>query len=362
MNRKIKSVLVSWEAHMANVQTYFEKFHDEIKLDDENKILREKRDILIDKLKKKLKDDFDEPPCFTHFNKGGYAMGLGVKPLDSDYDIDVGLEFEIKIDDYPDPVDVKEWVYNALNGHTDKVTIKKPCVTVQYHINKEPVYHVDFAVYGKDGITANLFLARGKPTSPSDERKWEFDDPKGLMKIIQNKFSDENDRKQFRRIIRYLKRWKDYKFSSDGYSAPIGIGLTVCAYSWLGISKKLIDPVAQSYEYNDLDSISQLVKKMISNFNIVSIEDDKTLYRLEIPLPVQPFNDLFKKMTDVQMTDFKKKLESLRDSLDNAQAEIDPVEACKELKKQFGDDFPIPDIKETGQKRGPSIISSSSAG
>ncbi len=38
---------------MAEIQRYLETFHTEIKLDDENAILREKRKILIDKIRRR---------------------------------------------------------------------------------------------------------------------------------------------------------------------------------------------------------------------------------------------------------------------------------------------------------------------
>ncbi len=346
---------------MASLQPYFEEFHDEIKMDDENDILREKRDILIDKLENGLKEKFADPPKFSQFNKGGYAMSLGVKPLDSDYDIDVGLEFEINKNDYPDPVVVKQWVYDALYGHTDDVKIKTPCVTVQYHINKEPCYHVDFAVYAGDGYSSNIYLARGKQASTVQERKWEIDDPKGLIKVVRERFSDEDDRAQFRRVIRSLKRWKDVKFSPDGHEAPIGIGLTVSGYRWFSIAKTFLDPVKLTYAYNDLDATLNLLNTMLSQFHVVTEKDGRTLYRLNVQLPVQPYNDLFSKMTDVQMTNFKDRLENLRDAMTEACDETDPREACKILRKEFGDDFPVPEIEKTAQRRGPAIISSSSA-
>lgn len=346
---------------MAILQPYFEKFHDEIKMEDENDLLREKRDILIEKLKEKLKEKFADPPTFTNFNKGGYSMSLGVKPLEGDYDIDVGLEFDVNKNDYPNPVIVKEWVFDALLGHTDNVIIKKPCVTVQYHLNKEPLYHVDFAIYASDGYSTNMYLARGKPTSEESDKKWEIDDPKGLIKVIREKFTDESDRLQFRRVIRSLKRWKDVNFSPKGQEAPIGIGLTVCGYNWFSISKPILDPVKMSYGYNDLDATINLVNTMLSHFLIVKNNGGRVLYRLNSQLPVQPYNDLFVKMTDIHMTNFKEKLESLRDAMVDARDETDPHEACKILEKEFGDDFPIPEIEETAQKRGPAIISSSSA-
>ena len=65
---------------MAALQTYFEKFHDAIKMDDENGILRDKRDILLTKLQDRLQEICDKTlPAFVEFNKGGYEMGFGHK-------------------------------------------------------------------------------------------------------------------------------------------------------------------------------------------------------------------------------------------------------------------------------------------
>lgn len=91
---------------MANLQSYFNSFHDAIKLDyDDNKELRDKRDELLEILKANMPSDAGS---FEIFHQGSYAMYTGVKPLDDgDYDIDVGLLFNISKDDYPNPVTVK---------------------------------------------------------------------------------------------------------------------------------------------------------------------------------------------------------------------------------------------------------------
>ena len=63
--------------------------------------------------------------------------------------------------------------------------------------------------------------------------------------------------------------------------------------------------------------------------------------------PVAPWNDLFGKCTLIQMDDFKQKLEKLRDSLKDAMDQADTHEACKILRNQFGDDFPVPEKENT---------------
>ncbi|ABQ26398.1 nucleotidyltransferase domain-containing protein [Geotalea uraniireducens] len=343
---------------MADVQKYFETFHDAIKLKkfDENQILREKRDIVLDKLKSRLKTIFeekDEPvPTYQTFDQGSYKMGTGIIPLDSDYDIDVGVSFNVSKDNYLDPVEVKEWVYDALNGHTKKVDMRRPCVTVFYQKGDEPVYHVDLAVYSDESCNSDgkKYLAKGKLNSSDDNKCWEISEPQKLADTVGDKHAGD-DKKQFVMVIRYLKRWKDYNFSSNGNAAPIGIGLTIAAYNWFTPNKTLMDIVASTYKYNDLQATRGVVNGMLNNFGD----------RLRVYLPVEPYSELFEKMTDNQMATLKEKLGSLLEALDSAASEVDPVKACETLKKVFGDDFPVPEKPDTGEKKSRAISTASAS-
>ena len=51
------------------------------------------------------------------------------------------------------------------------------------------------------------------------------------------------------------------------------------------------------------------------------------------------------------MKSFKEKLQTLLENLQKARDEVDPVEGCKILAIEFGDDFPIPEESVTAQKR-----------
>jgi len=345
---------------MANVQKYFEEFHDNIKLKDteENQDLRDKRDIILNRLKNKITSDAAK---YETFNQGSYAMGTGVKPVDGEYDIDVGIKFDISKDDYPDPVVVKNWVFEAVKDHTSNVSMRRPCVTVTYIKNSEPEFHVDLAIYAANNSDGKLYLAKGKLNSNDENKIWEVSDPEELIKKIRDNYTDADDRKQFRRVIRYLKRWKSVKFSTDGNSAPVGIGLTVAAYYYLSISKQY-DYSSGKNKYDDQNALKTLVQSLISKFQqVYRAEDNKWVERLCIELPTEPNNDIFIKMTDNQMSEFKTKLEELKTALQDAQDEADVHEACKILKGVFGDDFPVPPKDETGQKKSQAFISSSAS-
>ncbi|RKH52689.1 nucleotidyltransferase [Corallococcus sp. AB050B] len=349
---------------MANIQKQIEQFDDNIRLKrfDENKMLREKRDAILNRLREKfaaLRKEGKDIPTFDTFNQGSYQMGTGIQPADGDYDIDVGVRFNCVSTKYPNPVTLKITVADALEGHTEIGTdIRRSCVTVYYKLNGEQAYHVDLAVYTYDDPESpdrKLFLAKGKRNAAEKDRSWEESDPIGLGTWIENRFPVTEDEQQFLRVIRALKRWKTEKFKKDGNNAPSGIGLTVAAGMWF--SPLLTrDEFAKKTTFDDLGAMRSFVGLLINKFHTVgSKEDGSALYRLSIKIPVAPGKDIFMRMTDGQMTTFRERLTQLRDRLEEVAKESDPVEACKLMRKEFGEEFPVPDKDETGEPRGRAI-------
>lgn len=356
---------------MANVQKQIEQYDDKIRLTrfDENAVLVRRRDAVLEKLRAQFdakRKEGKKPPTFQPFNQGSYQMATGIDPDEGDYDIDVGLEFNATTSDYPNPVDLKELVYEALKDHTPLGTsVRRSCVTVKYQVDGEQAYHVDLAVYACNHLAASpreLSLAKGKLHSAPAHRSWERSDPKALTAWVETKFSDAEQQRQFLRIIRCLKGWKSYRFSHEGNSAPPGIGLTIAAGHLLSPVVH-VNPVSKKVTCDDRLAMRDLVDKMIAGFRLTpSSERAGTLVeRLAVMLPVVPATDVMARMTDAQMADFRLKLVALRDVLDVVGMEIDPVEACKKMVDQFGARFPVPSKEETGQTRGPAIISSGSS-
>lgn len=348
------------------MQKYLESFHDTIKLGtfEENATLREKRDIIRKRLEDRLPGVFEKYgetcPDFSLYDQGSYELGTGIKPCDGQFDIDQGLYFSVSIDEYPDPVKLKLRVFEALEGHTDEVRMRQPCVTVFYKGNVETAFHVDIAVYadGSKDADRKTRLARGKQYSSEENRYWEVSDQFGLREAIHNHFQ-ENERKQFKRIVRYLKRWKDENFSGDGHAAPRGIALTILAYELL--QWKAQDSL--SGKPDDLQAMRDLIRATLNRFVVPTWDQDeqRIIWRLEAKLPVEPGNDLFEKLTNKQMETFKGEVENLLKSLDEAANKVDPVEACEVMQKVFGADFPVPPKEATARKHSPAIISSSSS-
>jgi len=313
---------------MATLQKEFEDFHNEIKLGtyEENQALRDKRDLLINELTEKLKDEkvpgTDKKLTFTKFDQGSYAMNTGIKPKDDDYDIDVGIIFDVTNDEY-DSNKLKELVFKKLNGqHNRTVAFNTPCITVKYSNG----YHVDVAIYSNND--GDYHIAWGKRNSKN--KQWYKSEPKKLKQWVADVSSNSKHAEQFRRCARYLKNWKAKKFSNDGNAAPVSIGLTIQARNAFNFRCD-----------NDLDALINIVSTMKSEFSS-SFDFESLSFKksIEVELPVKPFKNVYYKMTLNQTDKFYEKLDALLEVLKEAKNEDSDHKASKLLRKVF-DGFPL---------------------
>jgi hypothetical protein len=321
---------------MADLQPQFERFHDQIKLSDENKILREKRDILKENLEKGFENNSDAPKIDKFLLQGSYAIYTGIKPEKGDYDIDVGVLFDCSKEDIG-ALKLKNIVKDALDHSSRKIRLKNPCITVQYFQNGANTYHVDMPVYVKRDDGEGYDLAWGKSSSSEN---WFHSDPEELVTKINDKYTDVEERYQFRRVVKYLKAWKGKKFS---FNVP-SIGLTLAVWDMFSSD---IDNFDDSR--NDLSALKNTISRIHSSFQWTGTDDNgESLYRLKIHLPVVPGNDVFEKLTDKQMTELWTQMGYLLDALSYAENEERSDNACKELEKYFPD-FPAPTYQETAK-------------
>ncbi len=340
---------------MAGLQKQFLEFHNTIKLGtyEENGFLRDKRDLIINQLKTSLKAKKDDgyPQYERSFNQGSYALNTGIKPVRAgDYDIDVGVLLDCHKEDYK-PVELKELVADCIKHNNRTVEVSRSCVTVTYMKDGKPDYHVDLPVYAKSSneYDGTYYLAKGKKGLTEDKRFWQESDPEGMTSLINDLYKDNNiyedngsdQRKQFRRCVRYLKRWRHHK--CVGLHS---IGLTIAAYHWL-------EPDVDTQ--NDGEVLLNLIKTILNNFDYWG--------RLSINLPITPGGDLLKSVNDDDMATIKERLETLRGNLQSAIDEPDAHEASKTLRKIFGDDFPEVDKSDKAKKsiEAPYVSTGSSA-
>lgn len=333
---------------MAQLQTQFRQFHDNIKLGtyEENDTLRTARDEALKALRTGLSTlevarGMNLPTVVDTFGQGSYAMRTGVLPLkDGDYDIDVAVVMApapgAMLDD---PIGLKVLVRDALKAYSTTVRIRQPCVTIE-----REKYHVDLAIY-RQGAFGELELARGKEYSSDANSGWESSDPKGLLKAMQSFYAEEQ-RAQQRRVVRYLKRWRDLQLPNERIP---GIALTLAVMKWFS-------PVSTSRLWgqppieDDLAALLAVVERLQAAFEIklgTNLWDRK--YRLRLNLPVAPYTDVLAQRTERQMLAFYTSLELLKKALGQAQSLVDISDACVVLERLFGPAFPTPTREETSQ-------------
>lgn len=329
---------------MATVQKQFEEFHETIRIDyDSSKPLQEKRDIILDRVRKHLSDK--KRPGFKELLQGSYAFGTGIKPIaDLQYDIDVALRFEISSKDNTAAA-VHGWVYEAVDGHTDEVEDKGPCIRVIYAAKD---YHVDLVAYAweKTNGTEAFHLAHKtngwRPANPPEL----LDYVKRVRKPFEGDTEDAATKTdQFRRVVRDLKRWNDNAIQKESEDKPTGLAMVLlCA-------QHLRPTLTVAGKPDDLRALLLVANAAAGTYG-----------RIVLKKPTPEYDDVMAKLSDKAMNDLKARFGELAKILDKAAKEADPVAACKLLRKVFGDDFPIPVVEETARRTAaPAILTSSSS-
>lgn len=323
------------------LNTQFMKFHEIIRLKSESDVLREKRTILQKDFEKNFPQKMEDLGCtvkksdLIFFDQGSYRQNSCTVIRSENVDRDIAVEFPLDIEDYDDPRKIKNKAKASLERVNRVPKIKEPCITVGYTKAGEEKIHIDFPLYAIHNDCH--YLARGKESS--SEYSWEKCDPRGLNKLFDSWFAGTKG-DQFRRIIRYLKRWKNtiYGESTANDALPPGIALTLTAHKGF-------------YENpdNDLGAFFQVVNTMLDCFTLNS----EGKYSIRENLPVVPYTDVFFKMSETNQDNYYNKLKKLKEALDFALSVTEEYEAAKKLQKFFGDDFPLPNppIKKHGMNK-----------
>jgi hypothetical protein len=301
-----------------NLQKFFQAFHKKIKVDTEE--LRDKRNILVDKIRASLKKA--DRPLPEPLNQGSYIYGVGVVPLgDEEYDIDVGLDFDILSSENSAKA-VRDWVYSAIKDHTDKVANRGPCIRVHYAAG----YHVDLVVYARHSNSVDIEDYR---LAIKDDQ-WKRAEPKKLKKHVadaRKSFENTKDTSgsdQLQRVTRYIKRWNDLEIPGESPDKPFGLATLLLVINHL--PQPVLDSEGTS---DDLNALIQVIR---GANNIIG--------RISLKKPTQEFEDLFGKLSDGAMDEFKQRLTALLSDLEEANAAADEIGATTILRKQFSDDFP----------------------
>jgi len=329
-----------------SLQTQFNKFNETISLswqDEKIKNIREKNDSILEDIKKKFKEE--GYPLIASFKQGSYMTNTTIEPFDKEYDIDVGIV--IDNDKAPEnPVDTKKTLRDVLLTRNFKEPkIKKPCVTAQYFKAGEKSFHLDYPIYKKDKFNT-YYLAVGKEHSSSDDWKWEESDPKGLIEWLNDidSFSSNEAYQQYKRLIRYMKRWRDFCITGTEKKKIYSIGLAIM------IKESFAMSISNDGDINDIIALLNTVKNMKRKY-FTCVDYINKKYDVKVNLPVKPYRDVFDKHGSTVGTLFYNKLEKLQLNIDVVNKEDSLIKKCEILKDNcFGDDFPVPDKEDNGTK------------
>lgn len=323
-----------------SLQAKFTNFHDKIKLgreDEAYKAAREKDESILEDLKKAFKKA--GYPIIDTFLQGSMSTHTAIKHTKEDFDIDRAVV--IDVEKAPtDPIEVKKLVKEVLEKRGfKKAKIKKPCITADYQSLN---LHIDIIVYRKNGDSYEL--AVGKENSDSNNRKWDASDPKGLTNHINDKEnyhgSSDLKLKQYKRMVRYLKRWRDEKFSEKVGKKIYSIGLT------LMLKDQFRPNFGSEGKANDLQALRDTVDGIIGGGYFRDQGNDE--YKVSVYLPVQPYRDIFDGSSKDTATQLRKKLISMRDKLDEAIDESSLKKQCEIMRGLLGDDFEVPESDSNG--------------
>ena len=242
---------------------------------------------------------------------------------DSEYDIDLGIYltgYETKsMLDYPSPDTVHGWINKATENETSSKNINKmTCVRVTY----KKGYHVDLPSYIK---TANddIYLAHTRDG-------WTPSDPVKFTNWFKEKVS--NNGEQIRRIVKYVKAWKDYRKMP---LASIAVTILVC--------NNFV-----SFQNEDYKSLYETIRKINKSLNM-----DFSCYK-----PVEPYENIFDDYSDTRketiingLKDFENKMFEIINSTEYEKQK-------RNLNKLFGDRFKFELNEEFEKTDRPGVLKS----
>ena len=289
----------------------FEKFNSTIKLND-SKIneLKKNRIALRNKITSYFKANRWEIPKF--YSQGSFPLNTNLNPIEEGaYDLDDGLYFICPESSREEPTMYHNRIRTAVEDHASKIEDKSTCVRVFYADG----HHIDLPSYWieKNGNTPQLAHA---------SKGYIESDPKAFNEWVKRKFSESDSNGQLRRMIRYLKAWKDHQENENGsLKLPSGFILTILA--------------CRCYSKHDRDDWA--LKGTVESID-KTLRSDFICHR-----PTAPTDE---NLLAVYSRDSI--LKEFQDFVDNAQKAYDAnseQEASKVWRKVFGDRFPLEQTK-----------------
>jgi len=296
---------------VADCNDLFSKFYTEVNLGSDKKdTLRTSRNAIREKIKKHFKEQLGvTQPKF--YGQGSYMMNTMINPLDGEYDIDDGVYLQhvdatAEEEEWPKPATVHGWIVDATKGHTSTPpSDKDTCVRVVYQAQ----YHIDLPIY---------VMKDGTPRLAHKTQGWIKSDPRAMTTWFQNQVGSHGAHgDQLRRVVQYLKAWKD--FSQGDTKLPSGLVLTILACTYFTPEEERDDSAL-------VGTASAIHTALSEDFSVLK--------------PVTPYEDLLSDWSVTRRDNFLSKLKTMVNRGAGALEEEDKTEASEKWIKVFGDRFP----------------------
>lgn len=303
---------------MATLHNEYFRFCREITITGKNKeFLVTSRNALKKKIKKYFKEKKKDELQPKFWGQGSFDSKTLNEPIleqDSDgnilrkFDLDYGIYFiEKEGEDNKKSIDTwHNWIYNAVEDHTNTPPVRKTtCVRVIFSDG----HHIDLPIYYKDGDVPEL---------AHRSKGWIESDPKEFVEW----FNDEAKKnQQLRRIVRYLKAWKNYKeVNNTNLKFPSGFSLTILAVN--------------NYVPDERDDVA-----FKETLNKIKQTLDVTFECLRPTTPKD--EDIFADFSETRENNFMNALGSLLNDCEKAIDEKNFKKASEKLRKHFGSRFPL---------------------
>lgn len=297
-----------------NTDNEFKDFNRTVRLDQAK---RDKLKTHRGALRERIRNYFEEKgwqiPRFA--SQGSFPLKTNVNPIrvtDEDgkwieeYDLDDGVYFICNESDREFAKTYHERVLEAVTGHTKSCESKPSCVRVTYADG----HHVDMPIYwaAEDGATPQIGRANQGYTDS---------DPKEFKEWVEARVARTENVGQLRRIVRYLKAWKNYQENENpGLRLPPGVTLTILACN------NLVE------DESDDVAFRETIRRIRDNLLL-----DFACYR-----PTTPTNeDLLAGFHENRVVGAFSNAVSVADTADR---HTTTKEACEAWRKIFGDRFP----------------------
>lgn len=305
-------------------------FHDEkvtLKKPEQDN-MRGRRDATRTRLKTQLQKE--EKPLPKEFIKqGSYAMLTMVQDDGNDYDIDDGVYFtqaSLKGPNGGDKTarDARQMICDALKGDdrfSQDPEVKKNCVRIFYKAG----YHIDLPVYRIRDDDEDYELASGSywvHSRAADVEEW-------FKNANQELSPDETNGRQFRRMVRLLKKFAK---SRESWKPLIASGFSITI-------------LAKEKYVADKDKEDRSLRETMRGIY------NRLLFNLEVDHPVTRGAKVTKGPDDAKMKFFRDKLEwALKELEVLDETDCTKKQALKAWDKVFNTEFFSGRYKEEDDK------------